>query len=38
MLDGFSVVLGGDCELSTIKDALRWILSILEVQSEHAEV
>ena len=34
--DGLSVVLGGDCELSTIKDALRWILSILEVQSENA--
>lgn len=32
--DSFSVVLGGDCELDTIKDALRWILSILEVQSE----
>ena len=32
--DGFSVALGGDSELMTIKDALRWILSILEVQSE----
>lgn len=36
MPGGFSVVLGGNCELSTIKDALRWILSILEVQSENA--
>ena len=34
--EGFEVMLGGDCELSTIKDALRWILSILEVQSESA--
>lgn len=32
--EGFSVMLGGDCELETMKDALRWILSILEVQSE----
>lgn len=33
--DGFSVILGGNCELETIKEALRWILSILEVQSEN---
>lgn len=32
--DGFSVILGGDCELETIKEALRWVLSILEVRSE----
>ena len=27
------ITLGGDAELSTIKEALRWMLSILEIQS-----
>lgn len=28
------IALGGDCELDTLKEALRWWLSILEAQSE----
>ena len=31
------ITLGGDSELATFKEALRWILSILEVQSEKGE-
>jgi len=34
--DGMEIelVLGGDSELDTIKDALRWMISVLEAQSE----
>lgn len=32
--DEIVIALGGDAELSLIKDALRWWLSILEAQSE----
>ena len=32
--DEIKLVLGGDTELETIKEALRWMLSILETQSE----
>ena len=28
------IVLGGDTELETMKEALRWMLSVLETQSE----
>jgi len=30
------ITLGGDAELKTIKNALRWIVSVLETQSELA--
>ncbi len=29
-----NVILGGDAELETMKEALRWMLSVLETQSE----
>jgi len=32
--DSIELVLGGDCELDCIKDALRWWLSILEARTE----
>jgi hypothetical protein len=32
--DEVEIVLGGDTELETIKEALRWMLSVLEIQSE----
>ena len=28
------IILGGDAELETMKEALRWMLSVLETQSE----
>ena len=28
------IVLGGDTELETMKEALRWMLTVLEAQSE----
>jgi len=31
--DDFTITLGGDAELATIKEALKWMISILEVQS-----
>lgn len=33
-VDEIVIALGGDCELSAIKEALRWWLSILEAQTE----
>ena len=33
-VDDIAITLGGDAELSTIKEALKWMISILEVQSE----
>lgn len=33
-VDEIEISLGGDAELETIKEALRWMLSILETQSE----
>ena len=32
--DSIEIILGGDAELETIKEALRWMLSVLETQSE----
>lgn len=32
--DEIEITLGGDAELETMKEALRWMLSILEAQSE----
>ena len=32
--DEYVLALAGDTELSTIKEALRWMLSVLETQSE----
>ena len=32
--DEIEITLGGDAELETMKEALRWILTILEAQSE----
>ena len=35
--DVIEIILGGDAELRTVKEALRWILMILETQSETFE-
>ena len=35
--DSIEIVLGGDAELRSIKEALRWILMVLEIQSEMPE-
>ena len=32
--DSIEIILGGDTELETMKEALRWMLSVLETQSE----
>lgn len=32
--DSVEIILGGDAELETMKEALRWMLSVLETQSE----
>ena len=32
--DSIEIILGGDAELKTMKEALRWMLTILEAQSE----
>ena len=32
--DSIEIILGGDAELETMKEALRWMLSVLETQSE----
>ena len=32
--DEIVIALGGDTELSTIKEALRWMISVLEAQTE----
>ena len=31
---GFELILGGDCELETTIEALKWMVSVLETQSE----
>ena len=33
-MDELEITLGGDTELETMKEALRWMLSILEAQAE----
>lgn len=35
--DEVEIILGGDTELETIKEALRWMLSVLEIQSERED-
>ena len=32
--EAIEIILGGDAELETMKEALRWMLSVLETQSE----
>ena len=32
--DGVEIVLGGDTELATVIEALKWMVSVLEAQSE----
>lgn len=32
--EGFELILGGDCELQTTIEALKWMISVLETQSE----
>lgn len=32
--DGIEIELGGDCELRTVIEALKWMTSVLEIQAE----